>query len=121
MSAFSDYSDGSNLGLHEMAHALAYVNFTANEGDDDHFKTRFKTFSKTGRKIFNAMQAGKTNLLGPYAATNYHEFWAVSVENFFERPQALQMELPSLYNELVILLNQDPLSGGSVQKSIERA
>jgi len=121
VNAFSDYSDGSNLGLHEMAHALAYVNFTANEGEDDHFKNRFKTFSKTGRKIFNAMQTGKTNLLGSYAATNYHEFWAVSVENFFERPQALQMELPDLYRELVILLNQDPLSGSSMQKLIERA
>lgn len=108
--SFADYSDGNNLGLHEMAHALAYVNFTAQEGRDNHFRKRFKEFSKTGRKVFNEMQAGKMNMLGSYAATNYHEFWAVCIENFFERPELLKKELPALYFELVMLLRQDPTS-----------
>jgi len=108
--AFHDYADGNNVGLHEMAHALTYVNFTAKEGVDNYFSKRFKEFSKTGRRIFNEMQTGTVNMLGSYAASNYHEFWAVCIENFFERSQLLQNELPDLYLELSLLLKQDPLS-----------
>lgn len=107
---FRDYSDGSNVGLHEMAHALAYVNFSAEFGRDEAFRKRFREFSTAGRVIFSRMQQGITNILGSYAATSYDEFWASCVENFFERPQALKTELPELYNELAFLLNQDPLS-----------
>ena len=56
------------------------------------------------------MQSGTINMLGSYAATNYHEFWAVCIENFFERSQLLKNELPELYLELTMLLKQDPLS-----------
>lgn len=108
--AFQDYTDGSNVGLHEMAHALTYVNFTARDGQDNYFRKRFRTFSKTGRRIFNEMQRGSRNILGSYAASNYHEFWAVSVEYFFERPEELKLALPDLYEELGLLLNIDPLS-----------
>ncbi len=119
--SFEDYADGNNVGLHEMAHALAYVNFTARIGEDDHFRSRFKEFSQTGRRIFNDMQAGRLNLLGSYAATNYNEFWAVCIENFFERPRLLKNELPDLYFELVMLLNQDPLSDNLLINNSERA
>ncbi len=68
-----------------MAHALAYVNFITRTEEDKHFKKEFPNFSKVARPIFTAMQewAGSRNLLGDYAATNYHEFWAVAVEIFF--------------------------------------
>jgi len=42
---FSNYSDGNNVGLHEMAHALTYVNFTVKEGRDKTFHDRFSDFS----------------------------------------------------------------------------
>lgn len=105
--AFDDYNDGNNVGLHEMAHALTYVNFVAREGEDGYFRKRFKKFSKVGRAIFNEMQNGKRNMLGSYAATNYHEFWAVSIEHFFERPELMKSELPDLYLEMCQLLKQD--------------
>jgi Mlc titration factor MtfA (ptsG expression regulator) len=56
------------------------------------------------------MQGGNRNLLGEYAAVNYHEFWAVSVETFFENPVCLKHELPDLYEAMVSLLRQDPLN-----------
>src|SRR5882724_4902821 len=56
---FSDYSDGQNVGLHEMAHALTYVNFTVQEGQDLTFHDRFKDFSITARPVFERMQAGE--------------------------------------------------------------
>jgi MtfA peptidase len=98
-----------NVGLHEMGHALAYVNFITQTDEDKHFKKEFHNFSKVARPIFTAMQEGRKNLLGDYAATNYHEFWAVSVEVFFENPVQFRHELPDLYEAMARLLNQDPL------------
>ena len=116
--AFADYSDGQNVGLHEMAHALAYVNFVVKDGKDPAFAERFVTFSKTGRRIFNEMQT-VPNMLGAYAATNYNEFWAVCVENFFERPFELKTHIPELYTQLTLLLNQDPMHPGLFLHVIE--
>lgn len=108
---FSDYTDGDNVGIHEMAHALAYVNFMAgaNSGQDEKFIQRFYQFSAVARPIFNEMQNGQSNMLNSYAATNYNEFWAVAVETFFEKPGSLNIELPDLYQALCHLLNQDPI------------
>jgi Mlc titration factor MtfA (ptsG expression regulator) len=107
---FTDYSDGQNVGLHEMAHALTYVNFTVHDGRDNTFHDRFTEFSAVARPIFERMQAGESTLLDPYAATNYQEFWAVCIETFFERPTPFKRQLPELYFSLCTLLNQDPLT-----------
>ena len=98
-----------NMGLHEMGHALAYVTFITETEEDKHFKKEFKNFSKVARPIFTSMQEGNRNLLGEYAAVNYHEFWAVSVETFFENPVCLKQDLPELYEAMSRLLRQDPL------------
>jgi Mlc titration factor MtfA (ptsG expression regulator) len=98
-----------NVGLHEMGHALAYVNFITQTEEDKHFKKEFKNFSRVARPIFESMQNGAKNLLGDYAGTNYHEFWAVSVELFFENPVRMRHDMPDLYSALISLLRQDPL------------
>jgi len=98
-----------NVGLHEMGHALAYVTFITETEEDKHFKKEFKNFSKVARPIFATMQEGRRNLLGEYAAVNYHEFWAVSVETFFENPVCFKHDLPELYQAMRNLLRQDPL------------
>jgi MtfA peptidase len=98
-----------NVGLHEMGHALAYVTFITETEEDKHFKKEFKNFSKVARPIFADMQGGNRNLLGEYAAVNYHEFWAVSVETFFENPVCMRLDLPDLYQAMIDLLRQDPL------------
>ncbi len=110
----TDYSDGQNLGLHEMAHALTYVNFSVHSGRDKAFHVYFSKFSTVARPIFDRMQAGETNLLDPYAATNYQEFWAVCIETFFERTTSFRRQLPDLYFSLCALLNQDPLTPDKV-------
>jgi len=110
MRGISGQTPNCNVGLHEMGHALAYVNFITETDEDKHFKKEFKNFSKVARPIFTGMQQGQKNLLGDYAATNYHEFWAVSVETFFENPVRFKHELPDLYESMVRVLNQDPLN-----------
>jgi Mlc titration factor MtfA (ptsG expression regulator) len=107
---YTDYSDGQNVGLHEMAHALTYVNFTVQHGRDNAFYHHFNDFSLVARPIFDGMQTGETNLLNSYAATDYQEFWAVCIETFFERSNSFRRQLPELYLALCSLLNQDPLT-----------
>lgn len=112
LKGYQNYSDADNVGIHEMAHALAYVNFQAGNGSDidNDFKEQFHHFSAIARPIFNSMQQGHTNLLSNYAATNYHEFWAVAVETFFEKSAEMKAEMPVFYDALSRLLNQDPLA-----------
>ena len=117
MREFNNYSDGQNVGLHEMAHALTYVNFTVREGRDKTFHDHFVEFSAVGRPIFERMQKGETSLLDAYAATNYQEFWAVCIETFFERTTAFKRQLPELYFALCSLLNQDPLTPDKILQS----
>jgi len=110
------HTPNCNVGLHEMGHALTYVTFITQTEEDRHFKNEFKNFSKVARPIFESMQNGTRNLLGDYAGTNYHEFWAVSVEVFFENPVRMRHELPALYAAMRMLLRQDPLEGLSANK-----
>lgn len=117
MREYSDYSDGQNVGLHEMAHALTYVNFTTHEGMDRKFHDSFVHFSAVARPVYDRMKAGETNLLNPYAATNYQEFWAVCCETFFERSADFKHQLPELYGALCTLLNQDPLTAEKIYRN----
>lgn len=111
-------TDSNHVGLHEMAHALAYVNFVTRTEEDKHFKKEFKNFSKVARPVFQEMQKGRKTLLGEYAAINYHEFWAVSVEMFFENPVRFKHELPEVYAAMAVLLNQDPIEQIKYKRTI---
>lgn len=115
LEGYSDYTDSVNVGLHEMAHALQ---FDAYLGLEDHhdirFKERLNEFSAEGRPVFRAMRTGMSHLLDDYAMVNFDEFWAVSVETFFENPQQFKERLPRLYVEMCELLNQDPAEPGRI-------
>jgi Mlc titration factor MtfA (ptsG expression regulator) len=104
------------MGLHEMGHALAYVNFVSQTEEDKHFKKEWKNFSQVARPIFESMRQGVRNLLDEYAATNYQEFWAVSVEVFFENPVRMRHDMPELYAAMSTLLRQDPIEISSLKK-----
>jgi MtfA peptidase len=99
-----------NVGLHEMAHALTVECFNRGELGDRWFKENFHRYSAVARPIFEMMRKGTDTMLGQYAATNYHEFWAVSVEAFFEQPGRLRADLPALYEVMCHLMRQDPLA-----------
>ena len=63
---------------------------------------------------FDALLARLTRaepgLIEPYAATSPAEFFAVTTELFFERPDALAAERPALYEQLKRCYRLDPLS-----------
>ena len=99
-------TDGINLGLHEMAHALRVEQFLEQD-QDDFFNTYF---SKLSIELEDEMKSTENNdFIRAYGKTNKHEFFAVAVENFFERPKQFKELMPELYEHFVLLLNQNPV------------
>jgi len=64
---------------------------------------------RLSKEEMGKIKNGEHHIFRNYAATNIYEFFAVSVEYFFETPQLLKNELPQLYKHLIILLKQNPL------------
>jgi MtfA peptidase len=106
---FLSQGDGRNLGLHEMAHALRITDHMPGQEYDFLDRKVFLRFTMQAREIMIAIGNGEENFLRAYAATNDHEFFAVAVENFFERPVELKKHHPELYRSIVELLQQDPI------------
>lgn len=106
---YADYSDGVNVALHEMAHALHHENFIRETGVDWDFRKDFEKLPGIFGPIMSQAIVQRKSYLRGYAFTNFQEFWAVCVEYFFENSQGLKDNLPQLYTILCDTLNQDPL------------
>jgi len=107
LKGFYDYEDGNNVGLHEMAHALYYQEMIV-EKDEPGFINNFSLLMNDGEGVLQQKQCPH-NLYTAYAFTNLQEFWAVSVELFFEKAEHLQNAYPNIFNHLQNLLKQNPL------------
>lgn len=105
---FADYGDQRNLGLHEMAHAVKLQNLMKSDYDEAFSRYYHRWFNIVQEK-FHKLKSGEGNFLRKYAGTNMHEFFAVCIEHFFEAPERFNRELPEIYLNFCILLNQNPL------------
>jgi Mlc titration factor MtfA (ptsG expression regulator) len=114
---YSHKNDNINVAVHEMAHALLYNNFFAQYGIDSHFRLNYEKFSNSTGPILADVIANRRSYLRSYAFSNLHEFWAVSVEAFFENPKGLKENMPDLYQALCGVLNKDPLTLDKLIKS----
>jgi Mlc titration factor MtfA (ptsG expression regulator) len=102
-------TDSVNLGLHEMAHALRLENMIRNEEYQFFDETLVAQFDEYAHNLCHVVNWEET-FFRPYACANEHEFFAVAVENFFERSREFKTAMPDLYMILSKLLNQDPTS-----------
>lgn len=114
---YSHKRDNINVAVHEMAHALLYNNFFAQYGIDSHFRLNYEKFSNSTGPILADVITNRRSYLRSYAFSNLHEFWAVSVEAFFENPGGLKENMPDLYDALCRVLNQDPMTAAKIIKS----
>jgi len=122
LEGYEDYTDCYNVGLHEMAHAVSYDLFLGSENAHDRaFKQRLESYSATAKPIFSAMRHCNNTILDDYATENFDEFWAVSIETFFENPEEFEETMPNLYYSLVELLNQNPLKTDKVVNQLPEA
>lgn len=107
---YVDHQDSINLGLHEMAHALRLENSIVNNEYRFLKEDLLEAWKiEAAREVKKSKSEATSSIFRSYAFTNEHEFFAVAVENFFERPGNFADYNPELYNTLVRLLNQDPL------------
>lgn len=113
---YSDNTDNINVALHEMSHALLFNNYFAKYGVDKSFRANYEKFSTTTGPILADVITKRKSYLRNYALTNIHEFWAVSVEAFFENPAGLKQNMPQLYDALCRVLNQDPETKSKILK-----
>jgi len=102
--------DGDNVGLHEMAHAYYYENFDTHDSKDMKFIHGFDKFNACGTEIFQNITQNNDGIYSDYAKRNFQEFWAESVELFFEKPKDLRNRYHELYQCICETLNQDPLN-----------
>jgi Mlc titration factor MtfA (ptsG expression regulator) len=109
MRGVHDTNDNLHLALHEWSHALLI------DHQDDYIQWLYSSINKYMReaeKFFEQIKKRQieNHYLRSYAFTNEHEFFAVSVEHFFETPATFALELPELYVIMCSLLNQNPLN-----------
>lgn len=101
--------DGRNLGLHEMAHALRLEDKIINEEYRFLDKEVLKAWELRAARTIQEIKDGRETFFRAYGGTDADEFFAVAVENFFERPTAFSTHHPLAYQTLCQLLKQNPL------------
>lgn len=107
-----EFSDGSNVALHEFAHQLDNetgstngVPVLANAEQYQHWSAVLKAeFEALRRAAFQ----GDPTLINYYGATAPAEFFAVVTEVFFEQPKQLAEQHPALFNQLKTYYRVDP-------------
>ena len=109
----ADPADGKNVVLHEFAHQLDFENDAVDGVPGLATREQQSTWAAVMKAEFTSLRAadesGVPTLLNTYGATNPAEFFAISVEAFFEQPHALRAHHPKLYAELRSYFQQDPV------------
>lgn len=110
----ADPHDGANVVMHEFAHQLDQDTGAANGAPYVGRGSLQQAWARVMNQEFDALNSrlarAEPGLIEPYAATSPAEFFAVTTELFFERPDALAAERPALYEQLKRCYRLDPLS-----------
>ncbi len=106
---YANQSDGDNVGIHEMAHALFYQEIIVDVNKEKDFKEYYDKVMEESKKIYSLRETQR-ELYNEYAFINLQEFWAESLEIFFEEPESMQAAYYDLFVRLKQLLLQDPIN-----------
>lgn len=107
---FDKQGTSHNLGLHEMAHALKLENNVFKNETVFLDPALYRKWETMATQHIARLKTEEDPLFRQYAGENDYEFFAVAVENFFERPFAFQTIHPETYEVLKGLLKQDPIA-----------
>ncbi|WP_245942342.1 zinc-dependent peptidase [Algoriphagus chordae] len=109
LAGMEDQSDGVNLGIHEVAHALKLENQIYYNDESEFFNPEvYRTFQNLANKEMLHLKAGTLTVFRSSASIDEDEFFAVALETFFEKPHEFFGYNPELYGTLVQLMRQDP-------------
>lgn len=106
---YADLNDAYNVGIHEMAHAIHFENRIKNDEYNFLDYDALKKLSRITQREMPTLKSGESHFLRSYAGTNEYEFFAVSLEHFFEDPVGMKKAIPDLYDTIKTLINQDPI------------
>lgn len=107
--------NGHNVVLHELAHLFDFEHGGAEGTPSLMDPASADAWRGLVRREMRRVRLG-TSLLRGYAATNAAEFFAVAVENFFDRPVVLHRRHPHLFEALMAFFNLDPRGGRLLEK-----
>lgn len=111
-SGYADSTNGINLGLHEMAHALVIEMENGNMDSD--FTHAYENIERISLDRIERIRNGSYTFLRAYAGTNLMEFIAVCAEYFFEKPNEFRAKDRELYDGVMWLLKQEPHTPPSI-------
>ncbi|HFQ15373.1 MAG TPA: zinc-dependent peptidase, partial [Rhodobacteraceae bacterium] len=104
--------DGHNVVFHEFAHQLDDLSGQTDGvpvlDRNQSFAGWQRVFVAAYRRHVEHVRNGRETVFDAYGADGQEEFFAVAVEVFFERPEALRQEDPAVYRELSRLFRLDP-------------
>lgn len=90
--------DGQNVGLHELAHAYQQEFCASPLMIDYGFISSFNEFKALATDAIVKEKLSEKKLYAEYGLQNIDEFWASSVELFFEKPLELKIGFPKIYS-----------------------
>jgi Mlc titration factor MtfA (ptsG expression regulator) len=107
-----DAHDGRNVVLHELAHAIDFLDGAADGTPPLDSSADYRTWAAVLSAAYQALgedveRGAPTGVLRAYGATNEAEFFAVATEAFFEKPAQLAREHEQLYAVLAKFYNLD--------------
>jgi len=105
LNSFTHDNDGFNVGYHEFAHVL---DGRRPDGIPDELSLgSYKPWAQAMQTEFEKVHHHHS-ILRDYAGTNPAEFFACSVEYFFEKPDKMKARAPEVYKQLCEFFGQDP-------------
>lgn len=100
---FAIPDDALNLCIHEFGHCL-YIEQTERGG---FFKdSEWNKWHVLAKPIMHQLNQNKSSSLRKYGASNFLEFFSVSLETYFENPDELNSDFPEYFAFLQYILNQ---------------
>jgi len=108
--SWADAYDANNVVLHELAHLFDFDNEGADGVPSLVAAGSAGEWQALMRREIRRVQRGRS-ILRPYAAEAPSEFFAVSVETFFEQPDRMARHHDELFRALVSFFHLDPRTG----------
>lgn len=102
--------DGNNVVLHELAHLFDFGSAFADGLPTLMDPASARAWQQLVQREMRTALLGKS-LLRRYAAHDAAEFFAVAVENFFDRPERLAERHPDVFAALSAFFQIDPTTG----------
>ncbi|MFK7863654.1 MAG: zinc-dependent peptidase [Pseudohongiellaceae bacterium] len=106
------FKDGQNVVLHEFAHQLDNESGSHNGAPVLATSGAYQSWAHVLTGEFEQLQKkaarGRRGLIDHYGATNPAEFFAVTTETFFERPEEMFKSHRELFDELAGFYRLDP-------------